>query len=157
MTERDTREERPALRSPHLSSSLCPPPPVPTLSLQPWLKPQGLGLSGVVEGAGAAWGLPEAGTHHWSPKSAGRCLRTWEVKVKSINRVQLCNPMAVAHQAPPSMEFSRQEYWSGLPFPSPGDLLDLGIELASLASLALAGKFFTTELPGKPLQYEYSY
>ena len=41
------------------------------------------------------------------------------------------------------MEFSRQEYWSGLPFPSPEDLLNLGIEPASLMSLALAGSFFT--------------
>ena len=40
----------------------------------------------------------------------------------------LCNPWTVAHQAPPSMGFSRQEYWSGLPFPSPGDLPDPGIE-----------------------------
>ena len=46
----------------------------------------------------------------------------------------------VVHQAPPSMEFSRQEYWSGLPCPSPGDLLDPGIELRSPA---LAGRFFT--------------
>ena len=42
------------------------------------------------------------------------------------------------------MEFSRQEYWSGLPFPSPGDLPDPGIETASLVSPALAGRFFTT-------------
>ena len=41
------------------------------------------------------------------------------------------------------MEFARQEYWSGLPFSSPGDLLDPGIELASLRSPALAGGFFT--------------
>ena len=40
----------------------------------------------------------------------------------------LCNRWTVAHQAPPSMGFSRQEYWSGLPFPSPGDLPDPGIE-----------------------------
>ena len=40
----------------------------------------------------------------------------------------LCNPMDVAYQAPPSLEFSRQEYWSGLPFPSPGDLPNPGIE-----------------------------
>ena len=40
----------------------------------------------------------------------------------------LCDPWTVAHQAPPSMGFSRQEYWSGLPFPSPGDLPDPGIE-----------------------------
>ena len=40
----------------------------------------------------------------------------------------LCDPWTLAHQAPPSMGFSRQEYWSGLPFPSPGDLSDPGIE-----------------------------
>ena len=56
-------------------------------------------------------------------------------------------PQTVAHQAPISMEFSRQEYWSGLPFPSPGDLPNPGIESASLA---LAGEFFATRPPGKP-------
>ena len=49
-----------------------------------------------------------------------------------------------AHQSPLSMEFSRQEYWSGLPFPPPGDLPDPGIELMSLVSPAWAGGFFTT-------------
>ena len=50
------------------------------------------------------------------------------VKVKLLSRVQLfATPWTVAHQAPPSMEFSRQEYWSGLPFPSPEDLPDSGI------------------------------
>ena len=44
------------------------------------------------------------------------------------------------------MAFSKQEYWSGLPFPAPGDLPDPGIELMSLMSPALAGRFFTTEL-----------
>ena len=48
-----------------------------------------------------------------------------------------------------SMGFSRQEYWSGLPFPSPGDLLDPGIEPTSPVSPALTGRFFTTEPPGK--------
>ena len=52
-----------------------------------------------------------------------------KVKVKSLIHVQLfATPWTVAHQAPPSMDFSRQEYWSGLPFPSPGDLPDPGIE-----------------------------
>ena len=50
----------------------------------------------------------------------------------------------VAHQAPLSMGFPRQEYWSELPFPSPGDLPDPGIELTSLISPALTGRFFTT-------------
>ena len=53
-------------------------------------------------------------------------------------------PWIVTHQAPLSMEFSRQEYWSTLPFPSPGDLPDPGIEPASLGSLSLAGRFCTT-------------
>ena len=55
-------------------------------------------------------------------------------------------PWTVARQAPLSMGFSRQEYWSELPFPSPGDLPDSGIESASPA---LAGGFFTTEPTGK--------
>ena len=50
----------------------------------------------------------------------------------------------VVHQAPPSMGFSRQEYWNGLPCPPPGDLPDPGIEPMSLISPALAGRFFTT-------------
>ena len=54
----------------------------------------------------------------------------------------------VAHQAPLSMGFPRQEYWNELSFPPPGDLPDPGIELTSPA---LAGRFFTTEPPGKPV------
>ena len=53
-------------------------------------------------------------------------------------------PRTVARQAPPSMGFSRQEYWSGLPLPSPGDLPNPGTEPTSLMSPALAGGFFTT-------------
>ena len=52
-------------------------------------------------------------------------------------------PWTVACQAPLSMGFSKQEYWSGLPFRSPGHLLDPEIELASPVSPALAGRFFT--------------
>ena len=55
-----------------------------------------------------------------------------------------------AHQVPLSMGFSRQEYWSGLPFPTPGDLPDPGLEPASPVPPALAGGFFTLEPPGKP-------
>ena len=50
------------------------------------------------------------------------------------------------------MEFSRQEYLSGLPFPSPGDLPDPGIDPTYCASPSLAGRFFTTVPPGKPLE-----
>ena len=56
-------------------------------------------------------------------------------------------PWALACQVLLSLEFSRQEYWSGLPFPTPGDLPNTGIEPVSPA---LAGGFFTTEPPGKP-------
>ena len=59
-------------------------------------------------------------------------------------------PWTIACQAPLSMEFSSQEYWSGLPFPPPGDLSDAGSEAVSLVSPALAGGFFTTVPPGKP-------
>ena len=65
-----------------------------------------------------------------------------------FNHVQLsATSRTVAHQAPLSMDFSRQEYWSGLPFPSPGELPDPGIEPTSLT---LAHRFFITEPPGKP-------
>ena len=74
--------------------------------------------------------------------------RDLSVKVKSLCRVQLfATPWTVAHQAPQSMGFSRQEYWMGLPFPSPGDNADPGIKPTSPA---LAGGFFATEPPGKP-------
>ena len=59
----------------------------------------------------------------------------------------LRSPWTVACQDPLSMGFSRQEYWSRLPFPSPGDLPDLKIEPESPG---MAGRFFTTEPPGKP-------
>ena len=57
----------------------------------------------------------------------------------------------IALQAPLSMGFPRQEYWSGVPFPPPGDLLDSGMELVSPA---LAGGFFTPEPPGKSKPYK---
>ena len=68
-----------------------------------------------------------------------------ESEVKSLSRVQLfATPWAAASQAPPSMGFSRQEYWSGLPFPSPGDLPDPGIEPGSPA---LQADSFSLEPP----------
>ena len=68
--------------------------------------------------------------------------------MKSLSRVRLfATAWTVAHQAPLSMEFSRQEYWSGLPFPSPGDLLDPGIEPGSLA---LQADSLPSEPPRKP-------
>ena len=56
------------------------------------------------------------------------------MKVKSLSHVRLfATPWTVAYQAPPSMGFSRQEYWSGVPLPSSGDLSDPGIEPGSPA------------------------
>ena len=59
--------------------------------------------------------------------------------------------VTVAQQAPLSMEFSRQEYWSKLQFPTPRDLPDSGIEPMSFESPALSGRFFTSAPPGNPL------
>ena len=71
-----------------------------------------------------------------------------------MNRVQLCSTLwTIAYQAPLSMEFSRQEYWSGLPCPPPRDLLDSGIEPVSLA---FASEFFSSSTPweAQPTLYE---
>ena len=69
-------------------------------------------------------------------------------EVKSLSHVQLfATPWTVAYQAPPSTEFSRQVYWSGFPFPSPGDLPDPGIEPGSPASQA---DTLPSEPSGKP-------
>ena len=67
----------------------------------------------------------------------------WHIVVCMLSYVWLLvTPWTAAHRAPLSMGFSRQEYWLGLPFPSPGDLPDPGIEPTSPT---LAGGFFTTE------------
>ena len=76
---------------------------------------------------------------HWKVK----------VKVKLLSCVQLFGTPWLAYLAPPSMGFSRQEYWSGVPFPSPGDLPNPGIEPGSPAFQADA---LTSEPRGKPLQ-----
>ena len=68
--------------------------------------------------------------------------------MKSLSHVRLfVTPWTVAHQAPPSMEFSRQEHWSGLPFPSPGNLPNPGIEPGSAA---LWADTLLSELPENP-------
>ena len=74
--------------------------------------------------------------------------------MKSLSRVQLfATPWTVDCQAPLSMGFSRQEYWSGLPFPSPGDLPDPGIKPGSPALQADA---LSSEPPGKPKKSLYN-
>ena len=75
-----------------------------------------------------------------------------------FSRVQLFVMLwTVAHQAPLSMGFSRQEYWSGLPYPLPGNLPDAGIKPVSLASPAWAGGFFSTSTTWEALQCPYIY
>ena len=65
-----------------------------------------------------------------------------------LSRVLFVTPWTEANQAPRSVEFSRQGYWSRLPFLPPGDLPNPGNKPASFVSLALPGGFFTTEPPG---------
>ena len=78
-------------------------------------------------------------THTCKPGSPHQSESESEVAQSCLT---LCDLWTVAHQAPPSTGFSRQEYWSGLPFPSPADLPDPGIKPEFLASPAMAGKFF---------------
>ena len=78
---------------------------------------------------------------------------TLKLKVKSLSRIRLfVTPWTVPHQAPPSMGFFRQKYWSGLPFPSPGDFPDPGIEPRSPTFQAVS---LTSEPPGKPGNIHY--
>ena len=64
-----------------------------------------------------------------------------------------CSPLGISVGFGISMEFPRQEYWSGLPFPPPGHLLNSGIKPISPVSHVLAGGFSTTVLPGRPILY----
>ena len=78
------------------------------------------------------------------------CLCLQNVCVYSLMSDSSQPPWIIAHQALPSMEFSRQKYWNGLSFPTPGDLPDPRIESVSVASPISAGRFFTTAPSGKP-------
>ena len=79
------------------------------------------------------------------------CITYGSHSLVTKSRLTICDPVDyIAHQSPLSMEFSRQEYWSGFPYPSPGDLPNPGIEPRSPA---LAGRFLTTVPLGKPLLF----
>ena len=81
----------------------------------------------------------------WPLTMSSVALKGMLCMLSCFNQVQLfVTPWTIAHQALLSMEFSRQEYWSGLPCPPPGDLPDPGMEPKSLLSPALASVFFTT-------------
>ena len=88
----------------------------------------------------------------WASFMAQLVKKLYLFYVQSLSCVQFFATLwTVTHQAPLPMEFSRQEYWSGLPSTSPGDFPNPGIKSASLASPTLMGGFFTTEPPGKLL------
>ena len=108
--------------------------------------------------------IPCQSMHYWQLKIFAQLLfwkisdiieklEEWQTSICSslafmlsrFSHVQLFATLwTVAYQAPLSMRFSRKEYWSGLPCPPPGDLPDPGVELMSLTSPELAGKFFVT-------------
>ena len=90
----------------------------------------------------------------WSKWNCETRFRIYNNSVYVCSVAQSCltfaTPWTVACQVPLSMEFSRQEHWSGLPFPPPGDLSGSWIQPTSPVSPELADGFFTTEPPGKP-------
>ena len=88
--------------------------------------------------------IPVATAHHQIVTKMSPCVCAQPCLI-------LCDPTnSCVHQAPLSMEISRQKHWSGLIFSPPGDLSHTGIEPTSLVSPASAGGFFTTVPPGKP-------
>ena len=117
------------------------------------LEPVSSALEGGIPTTGPS---PKSRVMHfgWTQESRIMWGRTITAHSQSFSRVWLfVTPWTVALQAPLSMEFSRREYWSGLPFPSPGDLPDPGIKPTSLVSPALADRFFTTVLPGRIMTF----
>ena len=85
------------------------------------------------------------------------CCSPWGHKESDTTEWLNYTDWTVAHQAPLSMGFSKQEYWSGLPCPLPGDLLDPGIKPKFLMSLALAGMFFTTSANWEALKWTWTH
>ena len=102
------------------------------------------------------WQRRQEDTTQWRKDSLFNrcCWKSWtSVRVQLLSHVWLfATPWTVVHQVPLSMGFSRQEFWDGLPFPPPRDLPYPGIKPMSPVSPALAGWFFTTKPPGKPLE-----
>ena len=114
----------------------CPPsfvlPGTKAPSLSPGAQPWAGRLA--LPGSGSRYGVP--------------CTPHFPAAFSHFSRVRLfATPLTVAHEDPLSVKLSRQQHWSGKPFPSSGDLPDPGIEPVSPA---LTGGFFTTEPPGKP-------
>ena len=102
----------------------------------------------------SVFGILQARTLEWVAISFSNACK-WKVKAKSLSPVRLfATPWTAAYQAPLSMEFPRQKYQSGLPFPSPEDLPNPGIVPMFLVSPTLAGRFFncTTWEPQEGVQ-----
>ena len=93
-----------------------------------------------------------------SPSQGNKDIRLWSQGSDRCVCGQSCptlwDPMDYVLPGSPSMGYFRKEFWSGLPFPPPGYLPNPGIKPASPASPSLAGRFFTTEQPGKPNKYK---
>ena len=107
--------------------------------------------------SGGKWREKKRLLDYFSVESIGKETKRQKFQIYHFTNVRVCicaqscptleTPWTVAHQVLLSMEFSRQEYWSGLPFPTPGDLPDPGTEPMSLVSPALACGFFTNVPP----------
>ena len=118
---------------------------------------------GVGDGQGGlaccdSWGRKESDMTewlNWTEQSTLGYVYVFSVVQLCPTLWTFCDTMDCSPSDSLSMGFSRQEYWSGLPFPAPGDLPDPGIKPVILASPALAGGFFTAEPPGKPLWAEW--
>ena len=106
-----------------------------------------------------SWGKRLSGIHktsHSTPLIINKCIHAKSHQLYPTLCELGCESYpTTAIQAPVSMRFSRQEYWSGLPFPSPGHLPNRGIEPTSFMSPAFAGRFFTATPPWKPYLFIY--
>ena len=141
-------------RQEYWSGLPCPPPgdlPYPAIKPMSLMSPA---LSGGFFITSTTW---EALTHSCPGKYLQLEVKSFEkglcmcVRTQLLSHVRLfVTPWTAAHQVPQSMGLPRQEHWSGLLYPSPGDLPHPGTEPASLASPASAEGFFTTEPSGKP-------
>ena len=140
-----------------MSDSLRPHGLLPTRLLCPWDFPgknTGLACHFLLQGILQIHGLNPCLLHRQTDSSPLSHLASPYIDMLLLgcfSRVLLCAILwTAARQAPLSMGFSRQEYWSGLPFPTPGNLPNPGMEPTSPVSPALAGRFFIDVSAGKP-------
>ena len=126
----------------HLSSNACPWAPTAKSASPSWVRSwPPLSDCPKYQRLGESW----APVIRWPERE--RQIRLLLLFIHPVVSDSFETPWATAHRAPLFMGFPRQEEWNGLPFPSPGDLPDPGIQPASPE---LAAEFFTTEPPGKP-------